>query len=162
MKILSKLMSMDERTWRRHSSPYSVWTRVLTGLPLILFSVWLIKPLGTNSLFVIIPSFFWMWLNPRLFSEPKDTNNWASKITFGERIWLNRDTCPIPKHHENWALFLSIVSGVGFIIALVGSYQNFLFPTIVGGVISWFGKMWFCDRMVWLFEDMKGVKDEEL
>ncbi|MEM9801370.1 MAG: DUF6653 family protein [Planctomycetota bacterium] len=30
-----RIMSMDEVTWQRHASPWSVWTRFLTCVPLI-------------------------------------------------------------------------------------------------------------------------------
>ena len=153
--FLTRLMSMDENTWQRHASPLSVWSRVLTGLPVVLLAVWSIKPLGLWSLGTLGLAFFWLWLNPRLFPAPKNTDNWASKVTFGERIYLERKHLVIPRHHLQWAQFLAIASGTGFFLALGGAYFNTLLPTLVGGVISWFGKMWFCDRMVWLFEDMK-------
>ncbi len=151
---------MDDATWERHANPLSVWTRAVTGIPVILVSMWSIKLIGWWSLIIILISFSWIWLNPRLFPSPKDTNNWASKVTFGERVWLNRTEHPIPIHHERWAKFLSIVGGVGFIIAIVGAYFHMLLPTISGGLISWFGKMWFCDRMVWLYEEMKNTNKQ--
>ncbi len=97
--FFTKLMSMDETTWERHASPFSVWTRVLTGLPVLLIAVWSIKLIGWWSLITMIIALLWIWLNPRLFSPPRNTNNWASKVTFGERVWLNRSFLPIPKHH---------------------------------------------------------------
>ena len=158
--FFSRLMSMDDATWERHANPLSVWTRVITSLPILLFAVWSIKLIGWWSLATITIAFFWIWLNPRLFSPPRNTNNWASKVTFGERVWQNRSTCPIPNHHAQWALFLSIVAGIGFLIAVIGAFFNMPLPAISGGLISWFGKMWFCDRMVWLYEDMKDTHPE--
>lgn len=158
--IFTKLMSMNEATWERHANPLSVWTRVITGLPVMLLAVWSMKPLGWWSLLIISIAFFWIWLNPRLFSPPVSTNNWASKVTFGERVWLNRKKKPIPDHHAKWATFLSIVAGIGFLAALIGAFLNLLLPAIAGGIVSWFGKMWFCDRMVWLYEDMKDLDSE--
>ncbi|MBT3603376.1 MAG: hypothetical protein HOE48_00880 [Candidatus Latescibacteria bacterium] len=158
--VFSKLMSMDDATWARHANPWSVWTRVVTGLPIMLLAVWSIRPLAWWSFASVGTACFWLWINPRLFSIPRNTDNWASKVTFGERVWLNRSTCPIPNHHAQWALFLSVVAGVGFLIAIVGAVFNMLLPTLSGGLVSWFGKMWFCDRMVWLYEDMKDVDSE--
>lgn len=159
-EIFTKVMSMDEATWERHANPLSVWTRVVTGLPLMLGAVWSIKPMGYWSCAVIAPVILWIWLNPRLFSVPKQTNNWGSKVTFGERIWLNKGESNIPGHHRIWAKFLSIITGIGFLIAVVAAYQNHLLLTVFGGTVSWFGKMWFCDRMVWLYDDMKGSNPE--
>jgi len=154
------LMSMDDMTWKRHANPLSVWSRVITGLPVLLAAVWSIRSMGWWSIMIILPAFFWIWLNPRLFSPPQKTDNWASKVTFGERVWLNRTRVPIPKHHSRWAIFLSVVAGFGFIIAVIGAYHHLTFPTVSGGLISWFGKMWFCDRMVWLYEDTKNLNPE--
>lgn len=84
--IFTKLMSMDDATWERHANPISVWTRVITGLPTILLAVWSIKLIGWASLVIIVLAILWLWLNPRLFSPPHTTNNWASKATFGERV----------------------------------------------------------------------------
>ena len=153
--IFTTLMSMDDKSWQRHANPYSVWSRVITGLPLLLLALWSIQLLGIWSLLTMAMTFLWLWLNPRIFPEPKNTDNWASKVTFGERIWLARKNTPIPAHHAQWAMFLAISAGLGFILAVYGACFHLLIPTLVGGVISWFGKMWFCDRMVWLFEEMK-------
>ena len=155
--FFTKIMSMDDTTWQRHANPLSVWTRVVTGLPVLILAIWSIKLLQGWSLLSITLAFLWLWLNPRLFNKPKNTDNWASKVTFGERIWLARKTVAIPVHHARWAMFLSLVAGIGFVTAMIGAYLNILLPTLVGGIISWFGKMWFCDRMVWLFEDMKNT-----
>jgi len=49
-------------------------------------------------------------------------NNWASKVTFGGRVWPKRSEVEIPTHHRDCALFLATVSGIGFFIAINGSY----------------------------------------
>ena len=159
-KYLARFMSMDDATWERHANPLSVWTRVITGLPVLLSAVWSIKLLGWWSLATMAGALFWIWLNPRLFPRPRNTNNWASKVTFGERVWLHRSTRPIPGHHAQWALFLSILTGMGFLLAGIGAFFNMSLPTMSGGLVSWVGKMWFCDRMVWLYEDMKNTDPE--
>lgn len=153
--FVTKLMSMDDAVWQRHANPLSVWSRIITGIPVIFLAIWSIKSLGYCSYLLIALAVLWLWLNPRLFPSPKHTNNWASKVTFGERVWINRFKTPIPTHHIKWAHSLSAIAGIGFIIGIVGAFSHLLLPTIAGGLISWFGKMWFCDRMVWLFEDMK-------
>jgi hypothetical protein len=159
-QVFAKLMSMDEATWARHANPMSVWTRVITGIPLTFCAVWSIQILGYQSIVVIAVVALWFWLNPRLFPIPKSTDNWASKVTLGEQIWLNEPKSSIPNHHRNWIIFLTTMAGIGFIVGITGAYYNILLPTLVGGTISWFGKMWFCDRMVWLYEDMQLRKDD--
>tara|TARA_R110002096_G_scaffold389135_1_gene583542 strand:+ start:1037 stop:1552 length:516 start_codon:yes stop_codon:yes gene_type:complete len=153
--FFTRMMTMSDSVWERHSNPLSVWTRVITGLPLILGALWSIRLIEWWSVAVFGGVCVWIWLNPRIFSPPSTTDNWASKVTFGERVWLNRKTVPIPAHHVLWANSLSLISGVGFLAGAFGAVQHDLLLTLLGGTISWFGKMWFCDRMVWLFDNMK-------
>ena len=143
-------MSMDDATWARHANPWRVWTRVVTGIPVTFAAAWSVKPLAGWSVVIVTLAIFWLWLNPRLFPAPSETDNWASKVTFGERAWLNRSQCAIPEHHVKWAYFLSIISGIGFFTGIIAAFLHLLLPAVAGGLVSWFGKMWFCDRMVWL------------
>jgi hypothetical protein len=158
--FFTRLMSMDDATWARHANPWSVWTRVVTGIPVTFAAAWSVKPLAGWSVVIVTIAIFWLWLNPRLFPTPTKTDNWASKVTFGERVWLNRAKCSIPEHHVKWANFLSIISGIGFLTGIIAALLHFLLPAVAGGLVSWFGKMWFCDRMVWLYEDMENATDE--
>jgi hypothetical protein len=146
---------MKESVWIRHANPWSVWTRVVTGLPVSLGAIWSFRLVGWWGLAWLSIAILWLWLNPRIFPVPQHTNNWASKVTFGERVWLNRRVTPIPKHHSIWAMFLSVSGGSGFVVAVIGASYNDLYITLIGGVVSWFSKMWFCDRMVWLYNDMQ-------
>jgi hypothetical protein len=36
-----------------------------------------------------------------------------------------------------------------------GLYALAIWPTLFGGTLILLGKLWFVDRMVWLYEDMK-------
>jgi hypothetical protein len=152
--IAAQLFRMDEYTWERHASPWSVWTRV-ASMPLILVAIWSHTWIGVWSLLAIVLVALWLWLNPRLFPPPARKDGWSAKTTFGERVWLNRKEVPIPEHHVRVANIMTTISAVGFVIAIAGAYMNELLPTVAGGIVSWFAKMWFCDRMVWLYEDMK-------
>ena len=150
---------MKESVWLRHANPWSVWTRVITGLPVSLGAIWSFRLVGWWGLAWLTGAIVWLWLNPRIFPVPKNTNNWASKVTFGERIWLNRRAEPIPKHHSRWAMSLSVGAGIGFIVAVFGAAYHDILMTLVGGIGSWFSKMWFCDRMVWLYSDTQDIKN---
>lgn len=152
--MAARLFRMDERSWERHASPWSVWTRVVS-LPLLLLIVWSHIWLGPWVLLPLAFMILWLWLNPRLFAPPARTDTWNAKATFGERIWLNRKNMPIPEHHVRVLHVLSAASALGFVLALAGAVQNNLLLTVSGGLVAWFGKMWFCDRMVWLYDDMK-------
>ena len=153
-KAAAKMMRMDEGTWRRHSNPWSVWTRVPI-LPLLALAVysrawwgwWALAPTG-----LLIA---WAWINPRIFPAPDSTDSWASKGTFGERVWLNRKQIPIPEHHGHIAHVLSAVSAAGVLALLYGLIYLNAWATVAGATVAAGAKLWFVDRMVWLYEDMK-------
>ncbi|MGF1478049.1 MAG: DUF6653 family protein [Cyanophyceae cyanobacterium] len=150
------LMSMNDKTWKRHASPWSVWTRFLTTTPLISLAVWSRVWLGWYSLLPIGLSFLWTWYNPRAFPPPKSTNNWGSKATFGERIFLDRKV-EIPSHHLRAANILTIMSLVGALIWFYGLYALNVWAVVAGIIGAVLPKAWFCDRMVWIYEDMKNA-----
>ena len=150
---ISKIIKMDDETWFKHANPWSVWTR-LTVLPLIILAFWSRIWLGWYSIIPIVLSLIWMYINPRIFPKIDKIDNWASKGVFGERIWLNRDIKPIPMHHRVIPNILNMVNGIGFIFIIWGVYTLEIWPTIFGCALCYLGKLWFVDRMVWLYEDM--------
>jgi hypothetical protein len=152
--IAAWLFRMDDHTWQRHANPWSVWTRV-ASLPLLLLAIWSHAWLGAWALIPLALVAIWLWLNPRLFPPPSKKSSWSARATFGERVWLNRRHVPIPDHHARMAHILTAVSALGFIAAAIGSFLNELLAAVAGGLVAWFAKMWFCDRMVWLYDDMK-------
>lgn len=153
-RTIANSFQMDDRTWMRHANPWSGWTR-FTVLPLIILAIWSRVWLGWLSLLPIAISLVWMWLNPRLFSKPQTTNNWISKGVLGERVWLNRDSIPVPEHHQRVPNILSIVSALGIPFLILGLVNLEIYPTLMGVILINMGKLWFIDRMVWLYEDMK-------
>lgn len=144
---------MSDEVWRRHANPLSVITRY-SSIPLLIAAIWSRAWLGWWCLLPIAAVAIWIWLNPRLFPVPASTENWASKAVLGERVWLNRKTMPIPAHHALAANVLNGVNVAGALLLCVGLYQLAPWPTALGFTITFFGKTWFLDRMVWLFEDM--------
>jgi hypothetical protein len=153
-RMTAGLFRMDEGVWERHASPWSVWTRV-ASLPVLLLAIWSHAWFGAWAIAFVVLVILWLWLNPRIFPAPERTDRWSAKAVMGERVWLNRNVVPIPAHHARMAIILSTISAVGFFPALVGAYINDLLPTVAGGLVAFLAKMWFCDRMVWLFEDMR-------
>jgi len=152
---LARAHAMDEATWARHASPWSVWTRFAT-LPAILLAVWLHTSVGWGwSLAALLLLAAWTWANPRLFPPPRRTDRWSARAVFGERVWLARREVPIPPHHARAAAILSALAGIGGAVALVGAALNDLAATLAGGLLAYLGKMWFLDRMVWLYQDMR-------
>lgn len=162
MKIvdaMAAMMAMDERTWRRHANPLSVWTRlpIIAVLVAILFYRdllgWWMWPL-------LAAAIVWTFFNPRAFPEPASTDNWASKGVMGERVWLNRKAVAIPPHHAAWAQGLVIASGVGMIPLIWGLVVQDFWLTAFGTLLVFVSKLWFVDRMAWLFEDMSRTTGE--
>ena len=159
-RFSEKLMGMNDSTWERHSNPVSVYSRIFS-YPLIILALWsyhfwdLLYALGLGISVVL-----WLYVNPRLFKVPRSTNNWASKVTFGERIWLHHENrTEIPCHHSK--IFIStllIVSGIGFIGTIYFSMIADFKLTLLASLMCWGAKVWYCDRMVWLFEDMKNFE----
>jgi len=154
LKWTEKAMLMDDKTWSRHANPYSVYSRFST-LPLISFAFYSREWLGLYSLGFIALSLLWVWLNPRLFSPPAKTNNWASMATFGERVYLDRENVVIPLHHLQMCRVLQCLSAMGLPFFLYGLYSLDLWALIFGNVWIMTFKAWFVDRMVWLYLDVK-------
>jgi hypothetical protein len=81
-------------------------------------------------------------------------NNWASRGVLGERVWLNRDAVPVPERHRVVPHVLNAVTAVGTVFTVWGLVTLAVWPTLLGSVLIYCGKLWFLDRMVWLYEDM--------
>lgn len=152
-KLAARSMHMTDAVWRRHANPWSVWTRMVT-LPLLILAIWSRAWIGWWSLLPIAAAVLWTWLNPRVFPEPRSTNNWASKAVLGERLWLNRKNVPIPEHHRLAPHLLILASAAGVPLLVWGLWALAVWPTLLGLVLIAGAKLWFVDRMVWLYEDM--------
>lgn len=156
---IAKFFKMDDSTWRRHSNPWSVITRN-TVLPALIIAFWSRFWLGWWSVIPIVLSLLWAWFNPRMFSAPRSYDHWTSKSVLGERVWLNRKTIPVPRHHQKVPNYLSFLSGLGFIAVIWGILLFDLWPTLFGAMMVYFAKLWFLDRMVWLWQDMQNRNEE--
>ncbi|MEM7669068.1 MAG: DUF6653 family protein [Pseudomonadota bacterium] len=151
-RLSERAMAMDDTTWRRHANPWSVYSR-FSCLPLIVLAIWSRAWLGWGCLVPLALALLWTWLNPRLFPQPDRLDSWAARAVMGERIFLGRGGAPIPRHHERMALNLTWASGAGALILIFGLAIADPGLTIAGLVGSMLPKIWFCDRMVWLYHD---------
>jgi hypothetical protein len=150
---------MDDDAWARHANPKSVWSR-LTCLPAIVLSLWAFAWIGPWALVLLAAALWWTWANPRLFPPPVSTDNWASKAVFGERIYAARDNVPIPERHRGLPGYLTGVAVFGIAVTLWGTIWLNAGVTLLGLVIFYLAKLWFADRMVWLFEDAHASRPE--
>lgn len=151
-----KAMSMSDQTWARHANSWSGWSRLST-LPLLALVIWSRAWIGWWAVLVIALVLFWIWINPRLFPVPKSTKNWMSMAVLGERVWLNRKLVPIPTRHSLMANWLNLASAAGFLPFVWGLWQFDLAWLLLGIAMMMLVKLWFVDRMVWLYEDMSQV-----
>jgi hypothetical protein len=156
---IANLFSMSDETWERHANPWSVWTR-FTILPFIVAAVWSRVWIGSWAWAPVVLTILWTWYNPRMFRKPSSTNNWASMAVLGERVWLNRKGVPVPPHHRTVPNLLSGLASLGLPFIVWGLIRLEFWPTLVGILFTYAGKVWFLDRMVWLFRDMKDTGPE--
>jgi len=156
---IAKWFAMSDEVWQRHANPWSIWTRI-TVLPVLIIAIWSRAWVGWWSSIPIMVAITWAWFNPRIYTRPKSTNNWASKAVLGERVWLNRKKTPVPIHHNILPNILNWVSGIGLLFVIWGVWQLKLWPTFVGCIFLYAGKLWFLDRMVWVYEDMRNTNPE--
>ena len=150
---IQRSMTMSEEVWERHANPWSVWTRIAT-FPFLIGAGWSFHWIGWWGVIPLGLVALWTWLNPRLFAKPAHTDNWSSRAVFGERLWLKRRERPIPAHHERVALVLTVISAGFAIVLVVGLVLDNAVMILAGGGLSVMAKIWFCDRMAWLFGDM--------
>lgn len=153
---MGEAFNLDDEGWLRHANPLSYMTR-FTVLPILVIAFWSRAWLGWYSVIPVLLGLLWAYVNPRAFQKPATTKNWLSKGVLGERVWLNRDKISVPDRHKLAPNVLSLVGGLGLPLLVWGVYAFEVWPTITGLALIYLGKLWFMDRMVWLYEDMKHV-----
>jgi len=149
---------LNDENWMRHANPKSVWSR-FTVLPILIVAFWSRLWLGWWALLPIAVAIAWMFLNPVVFPKASSTDNWASKAVLGERVWSNRNRIPVPDHHRRLPNVLNAISALGMVIVIWGVVVLSIWPTITGAIIGVTFKLWYVDRMVWLYDDMRHIPE---
>lgn len=152
-QFLAAVMQMDERVWERHANPWSVWSRLAT-FPFLMLAIWSWHWIGWACLVPVALLALWLWLNPRIFSPPASTQSWASRAVLGERVFLLRMMHPVPMEHTNVATLLGVATSVSGFLMAAGFLAAEPFTYVASGIALIVFKLWFCDRMVWLFDEM--------
>ncbi|MFO6465970.1 DUF6653 family protein [Jannaschia sp. KMU-145] len=150
-----RMMAMDDATWRRHANPWSVWSR-FTVLPLLVLAIWSRVWLGWWALLPIGLALAWNWLNPRVFPPVDRIRGWAGRAVMGERIFLGH-RAEIAPHHRRAATVLTWSSAAGAVPLVVGLWALWWEGVVFGMALTVLPKVWFCDRMVWIYEDWVGA-----
>ena len=153
-QLTERAAGMNEKIWMRHANPLSGWTRLWTA-PFLFFSLWGYFWFGWKSLIFFAVLCLWLWINPRIFPKPKSAGAWMTKGVLGERVWLNRKNVPIPKGFALAAIILSSLSGGMLLLSIAGFVLRDFWLAFLAWHFSSMLKIWFVDRMVWLWEVMK-------
>ncbi len=96
-----------------------------------------------------------------MFKQPRSTRNWASKGVFGERIWVERDRSELPDQFNSAVPTVATVfQAIGLVPLAYWLAALRVTPTVTGILMVQGGKLWYIDRMVLLFEEMK-TRDPE-
>jgi len=151
-KEIGKLFNLKDNNWLKHANPWSVWTRFAT-LPFLILAIWSRIWLNWYCLIPISIIIIWLFINPTLFKKPKTFNSWASKAVIGEKYWANRNNNIIPNHHKTPIFILTLLQSIGGILLTIGLWKLNVNITIIGTIIIYLTKMWFLDRMVWIFNE---------
>jgi hypothetical protein len=151
---LAQLFGLEGDRWLRHANPKSVYSR-FPVLFMIAFSVWSRVWLGRYFLLPLAVSLLWTVLNPRLFDEPESFHSWAAKGVLGERIWKDRDSHNISTGWARQTHALNVVQLLAMGPLLLGLYTLQFWMMTTGLTVAFVTKLWFFDRMVWLFENHK-------
>ena len=122
------------------------------ALAAFVFWLWALLPVAVIAV--------WLRINPGFFAVPARRDAWMSRGVFGERVWLNRKAVPIPAHHARMAHVTSAVSLAGLAVSLYGLIAGHFTAAALGWAIMMLGKLWFIDRMVWLYEDMRDTNPD--
>ena len=152
-KKIAKVFRLEGDSWMKHANPWSVWSRFAT-LPFLIVAIWSRVWIGWYCIIPITLLVIWLLINPTLFKKPKNFDNWGSKAVLGERYWSERKTAPVPKHHARPVSILTVLQSIGGITLVIGLWQLDLSLTIIGAITAYLSKMWFLDRMVWVYNDM--------
>jgi hypothetical protein len=152
---VARAFRLDEAGWARHANPWSGWTRMAV-LALLAPAGWSRAWIGWWSLLPLALLLGFLWVNPRLFPPPPRFDAWISRGVLGKRLWVDRDRVPLPAHHQRLPHWLAVTSGLGGLCMITGIVMLEPWPTLLGLVVAYLGKLWFIDRMVWLHQDMGG------
>ncbi|WP_270938276.1 DUF6653 family protein [Falsiroseomonas oryzae] len=150
---IARAHRMDDAAWARHANPWSVWTRVPI-LPLLALAVWSREWIGWWALVPVLLLLAWTWVNPRVFPPPSSLENWGSRAVLGERLWLTRDSVPVPPRHRVLPKALNALAAAGGVLLCVGLAWLLPWATLTGLAVALLAKMWYLDRMTWIVADM--------
>ena len=127
-----------KRIWKRHSNPWSVWTRILS-YPLVYVPIW------NRSWKQGVAVAAWYAANPVLFPVPEGDESWATRGVLGEELW----TAERPR---DLSTALTGASAAFFAGGLLTAYNRRFWSTMFFGGTAFLLKLWYIDRMTFYYE----------
>ena len=118
----------------------------------LLLAIWSRARIGARAVLPVALALGWIWLNPRLFPEPRRHDAWMSRAVLGERVWIEHRAAVAP-HHRRAARLLAWASLPGLAATAAGLAWFWWEGVVFGAVLAVLPKAWFCDRMVWILAD---------
>jgi hypothetical protein len=132
---------LSERVWRRHSSPWSVWTRILS-YPLVYLPFW------NRSWKQGAAVAAWFAANPVIFPEPEDDSSWATRGVLGEKLWM-------AERPRDLIMLLSAASGMVGVVGLVAAYRRRFWPMMLCASAGFLLVLWGIDRYTVYYDQHK-------
>ena len=152
-RFAERLMSMDDETWARHSNPWSGITR-FSCLPLLILAFWSRAWIGWGAVVPVFLALGWIWWNPRAFPKPVSKDHWMTQAVLGEKLFLRRRN-DIAAHHIRATTVLSWLSVPGAVIMVWAVIVFWWEGAVFGMLLTILPKVWFCDRMVWIYRELE-------
>jgi hypothetical protein len=118
--VTSFIERLTRAVFRRHSNPWSAWTRLLSA-PLIFVAIWKRSRRGGALLGA------WMLANPIVFPEPEDDEAWATRAVLGEEMWL-------AERPMDRAMALNVGATALGLVGAWGAFGRRLLPTAASAV----------------------------
>jgi hypothetical protein len=132
---------LSERVWRRHSSPWSVWTRILS-YPLVYLPFW------NRSWKQGAAVAAWFAANPVIFPEPEDDSSWATRGVLGEKLWM-------AERPRDLIMLISAASGMVGVVGLVAAYRRRFWPMMLCASAGFLLVLWGIDRYTVYYDQHK-------
>ena len=152
MQRLAAFHRLDSEGWARHANPWSGYSRMFTGLPLLILAVWSRVWIGWWALAAVALVGLWLLLNPRLFPPPRDDRAWVSRAVFGEQFWIEKPRSAARFLTPTLPHILNGAAGLGLVPLIYGLATLHSAATVIGASIAFGGKMLFLEQMVRLYD----------
>ena len=123
------LSELEEKAWRRHANPWSVYTR-FAAIPVGIVAIWSRVWIGWWSAIPIAMTVLWLILNPVAFSPVHKPVHWISKGIYGERLWLRG---AVKTKRQRYTLNGLAVAGALGLVVVAWGLASLSVPACVAG-----------------------------